>query len=113
MGEQGFLHRRGEAVTVDGQRTACRQLVPVGRPHDQRAGAPHFLVQEADGIVLRIVGAEGIGADEFGQAVGEMGFGAAHRPHLVQHDGNAGGHKLPGRFAACEPATDDMNALDA
>ena len=49
----------------------------------------HLLVQQADGVVLAIVGAERIGADQFGQAVGLVRLGAARRPHLVQHDRHA------------------------
>ena len=70
MGEQRLLHGGGEAVAVDGERAAGRQLVRVGRAHDQRAGAPHLLVQQADRVVRGIVGAEGVGADQLGQAVG-------------------------------------------
>ena len=75
--------------------------------------AAHLLVQQADGVVLRIVGAEGVGADQLGQAVGLVRLGAAHRPHLVQHHGHAGLGELPGRLAAGEAAADDVYALDA
>ena len=109
----GCLHGGGEAVAVDGERAAGRQLVGVGRAHDQRARAPHLLVQQADGIVGGIVGAEGVGADQLGQAVGEMRIGAAHRPHLVQHHGHAGRRDLPGGFRAGEAAADDMYWLGA
>ena len=37
----------------------------------------------------RIVGAEGIGADQFGQAVGLVGGGAPDGPHFMQHHGHA------------------------
>ena len=109
MGEQRFLHGGGEAVPVDRERAAGGELVGVGRAHDQRAGAAHLLVDHADGIVLRIVGAEGIGADQLGQLVGQMGLGAAHRAHLVQHDRHARLRELPRRFAAREPAAHDMH----
>ena len=109
MGEQRFLHGGGEAVPVDRERAAGRQLVGVGRAHDQRAGAAHLLVDHADGVVLRIVGAEGIGADQLGQLVGQMGLGAAHRAHLVQHHGHARVRELPRRLAAREPAAHDMH----
>ena len=104
-----FLHGAGEAVPVDRERAAGGQFVGVGGAHDQRAGAAHLLVDHADGIVLRIVGAEGIGADQLGQLVGQMGLGAAHRAHLVQHDRHAGLRELPCRFAAREPAAHDMH----
>ena len=60
-------------------------------------------------LVSRIVGAERVGADELGQAVGLVGVGAAHRAHLVQDDGHAGLGDLPGGFRAGEPAADDVN----
>ncbi len=72
-------------MAVHGQRAARGQLVRVGRAQDERTGAAHLLMQQADGVVLPIVGAEGIGADEFGQAVGLVGVGAANGAHLVQH----------------------------
>ena len=71
--------RVGKAVAIDRERAAGRHLVGVAGRHDQRAGQPHFGVQHADGIALGIVGAEGIGADEFGKAVGLVRIGAAHR----------------------------------
>ena len=113
MGEQRFLHGRREAVAVDGERAAGRQLVGIGRAHDQRARAPHLLVQETDGVVLRIVGAEGVGADELGEIFGEMCLGAAHGSHLVQHHRHAGLGELPRGFAAREAAAHDVHVLDA
>ena len=113
VGEQGLLHRRREAVSVDGERAAGGQLVRVGRAHDQRAGAAHLFVDHADGIVGGVVGAEGVGADQFRETVGEMGLGAAHRPHLVQHHRHARLGELPRRLAARETAADDVNGLGA
>jgi hypothetical protein len=83
--------------------------VAVGRAHDQRAGAPHLLVQEADGVVGGVVGAEGIGADELGQPVGLVRLGAAYAPHLVQHHGHARRRELPGRFASGQASADDVH----
>ena len=39
--------------------------------------APHLLMQQAHRVVLGIVGAEGVGADQFGQAIGVMRLGAS------------------------------------
>ena len=96
----------GKAVAVHRQRAARRQLVAVGRRQDQRAAAAHLLMQQADGVVHRIVGAEGVGADQLRQPVGLMRLGAAQRPHLMQHHAMPGPGELPGRFAAGEPAAD-------
>ena len=39
----------------------------------------------------------------------DVGVGAAHRPHLVQHHGDPGLRDLPGRFRTGQTATDHMN----
>ena len=77
--DQGMLVQRlgdggGKSVAVDRQRAAGGNLVGVGGAHDQRAQPAHFGVQQPDRVVGGVVGAEGIGADQFGQAVGAMGF---------------------------------------
>ena len=66
-------------------------------------------MQQADGIVHGIVGAEGVGADQLRQTVGLMGLGTAARPHLMQHHGDPRPGQLPGRLAAGEPAADHVN----
>ena len=66
-------------------------------------------MQQADGIVGGIVGAEGVGADQLGQAVGLVGFRAAHAAHLVQHDAHARRGELPGRFAAGQASSHDVH----
>ena len=68
-------------------------------------------MQQADRIGLGVVGAEGIGADELGEAVGLVRIGAAHRAHLVQDDRHAGLGRLPGGFRAGEAAADDVDGL--
>ena len=57
----------GKAVAVDRQRAAGRHLVGVGRAHDQRAEPAHLRVQQADGVVLPVVGAERVRADQLGE----------------------------------------------
>ena len=104
-------HGGGKALAVDRQRAAGRHLVGVGRAHDQRAEPPHFGMQQADGIVGGVVGAEGIGADQLGQAIGLMRLGHPHRAHLVQHDAAAGFGRLPGGLGAGEAAADDMDEI--
>ena len=100
----------GKAVAVDRERAAGRHLVGVGRAHDQRAEPAHLLVQEPDGALRsRIVGAERVGADQFGKLSGLVRGGRADRPHLVQHHGHAAARDLPGGLGAGEAAADDMN----
>ena len=91
------LRRCGSLV----MRTADAHKLPAGGAHDERACASHLLVQQADRVVGGIVGAEGVGADQLGQAVGEMRIGAAHRAHLVQHHRHAGRRDLPRGLGAC------------
>ena len=101
--------RIGEAVPIDRQRPAGRHLVTVAAGHDQRTAAPHFFVQEADGVVERVVRTEGVGADQLGQAAGLMGCCLALRPHFVQHHGHAGTGDLPSSFAAGQAAADHVD----
>jgi len=76
-------HRIGKSVAVDGKRATGRHLAAIGTGHDQGTGEAHFRMDHADGVRRRIIGAEGIGADELGQAVGLVGIGTAHAAHLV------------------------------
>ena len=109
--DQGMIVQRlgdggGKPVAVDRQRAAGRNLVGVGRAHDQRAQPAHFGMQQPDRIVGGIVGAERIGADQFGEAIGSVRFGHPDRTHLVQDHGNAGIGDLPGGFRAGEARAD-------
>ena len=79
------------------------------RCQDQRAATAHLLMQQADGVVHRIVGAEGVRTDELGKLVRFMRFGTAQRPHFMQHHALARAGQLPRRFAAGEPAADHMH----
>ena len=65
-------------------------------------------MQHADGVGLRIVGAEGIGADEFGEILGLVRVRAANGTHLVQDDGNACFGELPCSFGTGETAANDV-----
>ena len=91
---------RREMIAIDRQRAAGGQLVGVAGGHDQRAGAAHLLMQQADRVGGGIVGAERVGADQLGEAVGLVRLGAAIGAHLVQDDGNAGLRDLPRRLAS-------------
>ncbi len=73
--------------------------------------APHLLMEEPDGIVRGVVGAERIGADELGESVGLMRLRRPRRPHLVERDGHGRRGELPGGFAAGKAAADDVNLL--
>ena len=105
--DQGMVVQRlgdggGKSVAVDRQRAAGGNLVGVGRAHDQRTQPAHFGVQQSDRIVGGVVGAERVGAHEFGQAIGAMGFGHPAGAHLVQDDAER--RHLATCQAASEPA---------
>jgi len=74
--------------------------VGIRHGQDERAAAAHFLVQEADGVALGVVRAQRIRTDQFGQAIGDMGFGAAERPHFVENGRHAGAGQLPNGLGA-------------
>ena len=59
-----------ELVAVDGEGRSGGNAMLVGRAHDQRAERAHLLVEQADGIVLGIVGPEAVRADHLREAVG-------------------------------------------
>ena len=109
MAANGRRHGIGEPVTIDSKRAAGRNLVLVGAGHDQRTGKPHLGMQHANRIAGGVIGAEGVGADQFGQAVGLVGIRAAHAAHLVKDDRNAGFSDLPGGFGAGKAAADNMD----
>ena len=102
----------GEAVAVDRQRAAGRHLIGIGGAHDQRTEPAHFGVQQADGVIGRVVGAKRIGADEFGKALGAMGLGHPDGTHLVQDDRYAGLGDLPGGFRAGEARANDVHGFE-
>ena len=102
----------GEGLAVDGERAAGGQAVAVGGGDDQAAGRAHLPVQQADGVLLVVVGAEGVGADELGEAVGLVGEGADDGAHLVQDHGHADRGDLPGGLGAGEAAADDVDGVD-
>ena len=112
MSHEAFGHGRREAVAVDGKGRSGGDTVGVGRRHDQRAERAHLRVEKTDRIILGIVGAEAVGADQFSQAVGVMSrsdvSGAAH---LAEADFHAGLGELPGSFRSGETAADDMDLI--
>ena len=105
-------HLGGEAFAVDGQRRAGGHAMLVGRGHDQRTQRPHFLVEQADRIVLGIVGAEAVRADHLGQPVGLMRRRhVAAAAHLAEADLEPRFGQLPGRFGSGQSAADDVNLV--
>ena len=103
-----LCHALREHIPVDRQRTAGRQTRRIGLGHNDRAHTPHFFVDQAHGIFLAVIGAEGVGTHHFRQPVGRVRIGFHHAAHLVQDDGNAGAHQLPGRLGAGHAAADNV-----
>ncbi len=103
----------GEGHAVDGERAAGGDGVAVGGGDDEAAGLAHLPVQQADGVLLVVVGAEGVGADQLGEAVGLVGEGADDGAHLVQDHRHAGLGDLPGGLGAGEAAADDVDFAHA
>ena len=96
-------------AAVDRERTSCWQLMRIGGGQDEGIETPHFAMQNANRARLRIVGAKGIRTDEFGEVSCLMRRRLAHRPHLVNHDGDVLPCDLPGRLAAGKAAADHMD----
>ncbi len=100
-----------EAVAIDRQRAACRNLIGVGAAHDQGVQLAQLGMKQADSIVRRVIGAERIGTNEFGEAVGAMSVRGADRPHFMEHDVHTGVGDLPSGFGACKASANDVNGI--
>ena len=69
-------------------------------------------MQQADGVLVGVVGAEAVGADQLGEAVGLVRRGhVAAPPHLRQADLHARLRQLPRRLRPGEAAADDMDLM--
>jgi len=107
-GERGF-DRGGKPAPVHRQRAARRNPVGVGRAQYQGIAAPHLLMQQTDGVVERVVGAQRVRAHQLGEAAGLVRLGAPRGAHFVKHDRHMRPRQLPRRLAAGEAATDDVD----
>ena len=101
----------GKALTVDGQGGAGRHLVGVGHAHDERAQPAHLLMQQADGVEFLVVGAERVGANQFGKRGGLVGRRHAQRAHLVKHHGKRARGDLPSCLRSGKSAADHVHRL--
>ncbi len=98
-------------IAVDREGAAGGERVAVGGGDDEAACGAHLPVEEADGVLLVVVRAEGVRADELGQRVGLVREGAGLGAHLVQDDGDAELGGLPGGLGAGEAAADDVDGI--
>ena len=82
----------------------------VGSAHDQRTERAHLLVEQADRIVLGIVGAEAVRADHLGEPVGLVRRRrVAAAAHLAEPHAKARLGELPGGLGPGEAAADDLD----
>ena len=100
MGLNSPGHFGRKPVPIHRQSSTCRNLMQCRHRHDQRARITHFLVQQAHGIVVLVVAAERVGANEFGQTIGLVGVGCHMGTHFVQHHGHTRLGRSPGGLAA-------------
>ncbi len=109
---QRALHFLREDVAVHGHGRSGRHACNFARAHDERIQISHLVMQQADGILLVIVGAEGIGAHEFGETIRLVSVRRfAGSAHFRQAYLEAAPRQLPRRFAAGETAADDMDIV--
>ena len=109
LGTNRRRHPVGKGIAVDGQRRPGGDARGIGLSEDQRPEAPHLGVDQPDGVVFGIVGAEAVRTHKFGERVGVVGLGAVGAAHLVEHDRHAGAGALPRGFRPGEAAADDVN----
>lgn len=101
-----FGDELGELVAVYGKGNAGRNGRLLRALQNQGTEAAHFRFEQAGGFVDED-GAEGVAANEFREAVGDMGGGGRVRAHFVEAHGDAVLRGLPGGFRARQPAADD------
>ena len=99
----------GEVLPVHGERAAGGQARAVGAGHDERARPAHLFVQQADGVVLGIVGTEGVGADELRELPRLVGGRRRFGAHLEEHRAHTAPRELPAGLRAGKPAADNLD----
>ena len=96
----------GEIIAIDSEGGAGGDARAIGGRDDERVEPAHFLFEDADRGVHRIV-AQRIGADEFREVRSAMSFGHFDRAHLDEAHADASARELPCGFAAGESGSDD------
>ena len=97
-------------IAVDGEGVAGGDGAGVGGLEEEGVGAAHLLLEQPGRGVFGF-GLEGVGADEFGEVGGLVGFGGAEGAHLGEDDVAAEAGGLQGGFGAGEAAADDVDLL--
>ena len=109
---QGRGHAGAELLPVHGHGAARRHARGLRAVHDERAHAPHLLLEQAD-RVLEPVRPQGVGADQLRKAGHVVRRGELLRLHLVQRDLAPALEELPCGLAArkARPADVDLHPL--
>ena len=102
----------GEAVAVDRQRAARRQLVASPAAMISEPARRISSCSRPTALFSASSERKELEHTSSASAVGLVRLGPAHGAHLVQHDRHAGLGDLPGGLAPGEPAADDMNEID-
>ena len=99
-----------EAVTIHGECAARGHARGVRRRHDERAETAHLLLEHADGV-LQSRAAQGVAADELGEAARLVRGCLLLRAHLIERDLRAAQRSLPRCLGASEPRADDRDVF--
>ncbi len=100
----------GERFPIYRQRRTGGNAMLVGGAHDQRAEVAHFLMEQADRVVFRIVGAKAVRTDHFRQPVAFVRRRhIAAAAHLAEANAKTRAGELPGSFGPGQTAADDVN----
>jgi hypothetical protein len=111
-GSQLTLHLGRKHLAVHRHRRSGGHPRNFARAHHQRVQPPHLVVQQADRVVLVVVRAEAVRADQLGQPVGLVRRRRATTPaHFRQAHADAAPGELPGGLAAGESAADDVHVV--
>ena len=105
-------HAARKDVPIHRQGGAGGHLGRLGLRHDDGIEPPHFLMQQPYGILVRIIGSETVGTDQFGQPLGLVRRGHIPRAaHFRQAHLHPRLRQLPRRFGPGQTAADDMHLI--
>ena len=110
---QGALDFGGKYVAIDGHGRSGGNACFFARLHYQAVQPPHFIVQQADRVLVAVVGSKAVGTDQFGKAIGLVrGCHLTRTAHFRQADAKAAPRQLPRRLAAGETAANYLNIMN-
>ncbi|MNV27895.1 hypothetical protein D3C71_1190620 [compost metagenome] len=101
----------GEAVTVNGKRSPCRDSMLIRRTQYQRVQAPHFFLENTDRIP-EAISPQRVAAYELGEFIRVVGRRLHNRSHLIQPYRHSARSDLPGCLAAGQSCSNDGDRLN-